>query len=425
VFNGLVYFGMDINDSGTGKGGMYAVRADDGRLAWYFDLETGATCRPFAADDIRRFDGYHTAEELGLPADFFATRPGCDFDRFGTQCGNVWSSASIDPERGLLYIASSNCDTDDDPESRPPPPPMPPYDRALFALTLDGDPAWVWRPSEVDCEDLSFGAAPNLFEAEIEGVVREVVGIGNKDGTYYVLDRDGINEINGVTASDPPEVRNEQLPYWKTNVVPGGNIGGITGSAAVAEGRISFSTGPGFDVFDPQLPAAWSLDANTGAVAWSNPDVAPSFGPTAAVPGLVLMGTLALGNLNVLAAPDGELLAELNVHGAPSGCASVPAVVDGTIFVGAGIGELGGNPTGLQHITANIDTPVSAFCVAGTLDCPNEPLCDDGNPCTYDFREDGECGSEPAPNTLSCTIPVAGGPARPGSCVDGVCVATP
>jgi len=95
VHDGLVYFGMDINDTGDGKGGMYAVRADDGRLAWYFDLETGATCRPFPEDNIRRFDGYHTAEELGLPEDFFATRPGCDFDRTGTQCGNVWSSVAI------------------------------------------------------------------------------------------------------------------------------------------------------------------------------------------------------------------------------------------------------------------------------------------------------------------------------------------
>ncbi len=55
VYGGLVYFGMDINDFGDGKGGFYALDARDGRLRWYFDLETAATCTPDADDDVRRF----------------------------------------------------------------------------------------------------------------------------------------------------------------------------------------------------------------------------------------------------------------------------------------------------------------------------------------------------------------------------------
>ncbi|MGH7894045.1 MAG: PQQ-binding-like beta-propeller repeat protein, partial [Candidatus Binatia bacterium] len=123
---GLVLFGMDVDDSPLGKGGFYAVRADDGRLAWFFDLESGQTCRPFERDEVRFFDPYHPAKQLSLPPNFFATRPGCDFPRIATGCGNIWSSPAYDAERGAIYIASSNCDTDDDPESVPPPPPMPP-----------------------------------------------------------------------------------------------------------------------------------------------------------------------------------------------------------------------------------------------------------------------------------------------------------
>ena len=74
-----------------------------------------------------------------------------------SSCGNVWSSPALDLRRGLLYTASSNCDTDDNPDTPEVAPPMPPYDEALFALTLDGDPAWVWRPREVDNDDLAFG----------------------------------------------------------------------------------------------------------------------------------------------------------------------------------------------------------------------------------------------------------------------------
>src|SRR6185295_12245006 len=101
----LVYFAMDVNDDVPGKGGVYAVDASDGRLVWYFDMDTQATCRPGAADTVRRFDGFHSAAELGLPADFFTTRPGCDFDRGSTACGNIWSSFSVDTARRLIYTA--------------------------------------------------------------------------------------------------------------------------------------------------------------------------------------------------------------------------------------------------------------------------------------------------------------------------------
>ena len=146
VADGKVFFGMDVNDREGGKGGFYAVDAHDGRLVWFFDLETGATCHPFPMDNIRRFDGYHSEKELGLPSGFLANRPGCGFDRTPTGCGNVWSSAAIDQKRQLLFFASSNCDTDQDPATLKPPPPMPPYDEAIVALYFDvhrhgaGDP---------------------------------------------------------------------------------------------------------------------------------------------------------------------------------------------------------------------------------------------------------------------------------------------
>lgn len=38
VADGKIFFGMDVNDVATGKGGFYAVHATDGRLAWFFDL---------------------------------------------------------------------------------------------------------------------------------------------------------------------------------------------------------------------------------------------------------------------------------------------------------------------------------------------------------------------------------------------------
>ncbi len=405
VADGLVYFGMDVNDTWPGKGGAFAVDAVDGRLVWYFDLETGATCRPFPSDIVRRFDGYHTAEELGLPPDFFATRPGCNFDRSWTTCGNIWSSFAVDRKRRLIFTASSNCDTDDDPETPEPRPPMPQFDEALFALTFDGKPVWSWRPREVDNFDLAFGGVPNLFEVVIGGVKREVVGVGNKDGTYYLLDRDGINEITGRIE-----------PYWQARVVPGGPIGGIIASASVGEGRIFFSTAIGASLGAPQLPAAWALEAANGAVAWSNPDATPSFAPTTATPGVVFMGSL-VGDLVAYHAQTGEALFRARMDGP---VASGAAILEGEVFVGAGVGarDQPPGPGNRAYQQSLVPSRISALCLSDAPDCPSS-LCDDGDVCTYDFHGANGCQSEPAPDGIPCKVSET----ADGVCREGVCVA--
>jgi outer membrane protein assembly factor BamB len=406
VVDGKVMFGMDINDNVPGKGGVLAVRADDGRLVWFLDMMTLTTCRPFAEDNIRRFDAFHTEAELGLPEGFFASRPGCDFDRYQYACGNVWSSPAVDLRRGLLYTASSNCDTDDDPETAPLPPPMKPYDEAIFALTLNGDPAWVWRPREVDNDDLSFGAVPNLFEAEIGGAVREVVGIGGKDGTYYLLDRDGENELTGVIE-----------PYWRTQVVPGGPIGGIIGSASVGEGEIVFQSGFGTRIDMPQRPSVHALDPRDGSILWQDSLVDTGYCSVTGVPGLAIAGGIPSPRINFFDRDSGEQLHSLFAAPVPSGVTSASTVVGGQLFVGAGTGAFNEGPDADRE--ANRDTPLSAFCVEGTPGCATN-TCDDGNVCTYDYRNrQGACVSEPGAEGLDCRVDNA-----PGTCMEGNCVAS-
>lgn len=400
VVDGRVYFGMDINDREPGKGGTFAVDAVDGRLVWYFDLETGATCRPHAGDDIRRFDGFHSAAELGLPEDFFATRPGCDFDRTQTACGNVWSSFAVDRERQLIFTASSNCDTDDDPETADPPPPMPPYDEAVFALTFEGEPAWVWRPREVDVNDLSFGAVPNVFEIDFAGARREVIGVGNKDGTYYVLDRDGVNAVTGSIE-----------PYWQTNVVPGGPIGGIIASAAVGADRVLFATAIGISLNSPQRPAAWGLRVDDGSFLWSNRNAAPSYAATTATSSVVFMGSL-FGGVIARDAATGE---QLRQFGPISPTASAVTILDGEIFYGTGVGERSDNTNSDAYRSSFAPSPISAYCLLGAADCPEE-LCDDGDPCTYDFHGTEGCETEAAPDGIPC-----GNPLSNDKCEAGVC----
>jgi outer membrane protein assembly factor BamB len=382
VADGKVFFGMDVNDSVLGKGGLYAVDAVDGRLVWFFDLDSGTTCRPAPGDDIRRYDGYHTESELGLPPGFFVTRPGCDIPRVPTGCGLVWSSAAFDAARGLLYIDSGNCDTDTNPATSRPPPPMPPFAEAIFAISLDGVPAWQWQPTPVDNADLDFGAVPNLFTIDVDGTPRDVVGVGRKDGIYYVIDRDGVNARSAVRWDDADP---SGLPYWRTRVVPGGSAGGILATAAVdeANGRIHFSTAPGGDddVFTPQRPTVHTLDMQTGAILWENtaePNADASFASTSAIPGVIFVGGAASGALRFYDAATGTKLGSMPISFV---LASPPAVVDGHVLLGGGIGQASSDPTDPADIVSHIPSDITALCVHGSLACDQDQ---DG----FDFPDD-------------------------------------
>ena len=413
VVGDLAYFGMDINAS-PGKGGFYAVDVHSGFLAWFFDLESGLTCRPNPGDDITHYDGYHSEAELGLPAGFLSTRLGCNADRTPTVCGNVWSSPAYDPVRGLLYSGSANCITDDDPSTPAPGPIMPPYDEGVFALQTDGTPAWHWRPRETDTADLDFGAVPNLFTIQFGGAARDVLGVGSKDGTYYVIDRDGVNGVTGVKWSDADH---SGLPYWKTNVVPGGGIGGIIASASADEGarRIYFSTAPGVneaDVFNPQRPTMHALDMDTGAIVWDNGtgtmgdafNSDASYGPTSGIPGVVFTGAVISPSLRAWDAQTGALLFSqfINPPSQPTlenAITSAATVVDGTVLIGTGIGTRTGDPHDIGDAISREPRALVALCVPGTRGCGAcQNGIDDDHDGYIDYPADPGCDSPDDPS---------------------------
>ena len=404
VADGKVFFGMDVNDTTGGKGGFFALDAADGRMAWFFDLESGRTCRPLPGDEVRQFDGYHTADALNLPAGFFATRPGCDFPRSPNGCGNVWSTPAYDASRGTLYITSSNCDTAVGQPPKPEPP-MPPYDEAVFALTTQGTPVWRWRADAVDNGDYAYGASTNLFQVDLPGVGPvDVVGVGQKDGHYRVLDRDGVNQLTGVDCSvtggdgvvgcvdpalggapgEPADFA--AFPYWDTQVVPGGSAGGVilTAAADATRRRIYFSTAPGFDPLAPQLPVLHFLEMDTGEVVWDSSSLAgdpaaalASFAPSSSVPGVAFFGTVP-GDVLRTVVTEGDDPQQIFVYPLSSfpvsGGASAAVVVDGLVLLGHGIG-FRGNPEDAGTLTSNIPSALVALCVPGTAGCAS---CNDG-----------------------------------------------
>lgn len=193
-----------------------------------------------------------------------------------------------------------------------------------------------------------------------------------------MLDRDGVNGESGLAWDEPGA--NNDLPYWKTNVVAGGAIGGIVQTSAVDEaaGVIYSSTAPGLDVFNPQRPTVHAFDADTGAILWQHDDPGQvtgdaSFGPTSTAGGVVFVGAALSSNLRMFDGASGQLLASkpVSVGGFP-GVASGAAVVDGTILVGHGLGQRGPNPASAADLASRQPSSVVAFCVAGAPGCPNE-----------------------------------------------------
>ncbi|NQX89252.1 MAG: PQQ-binding-like beta-propeller repeat protein [Halioglobus sp.] len=387
IADGKVFFGMDIDDKERvddpdpalaiegGKGGFYALDAETGYLAWFFDLESGQTCYPNPGDNITRYDGYHSAATLGLPANWFETRRGCDHPRNPNGCGNVWSSAAVDFGRGRLFFASSNCDTEPEDVSFKPGPVMPPHDEAITALNFDGSVAWVWRPREIDNDDLSFGGVPNLFQISVaslpneESITVDVVGVGNKDGTYYVMDRDGVNQryTKNIVDHTSPD-----FPYWQTKVVEGGSFSGIISTAAVDQdlGRVYFSN-PYQRLSDPQRPNVHALDIHTGEVLWQRDLPLGSFAPTSAIPGVVLTGSV-IAKIYAFDALTGEQLYASDNIGTTS-VASGVVVHKGLVLVGGGIGArhpVTGEFPDTSTQNSWIPNNVTALCVPGTASCP-------------------------------------------------------
>ena len=176
VFDGKLFFGADtggVEFEIPYRGGFVALDAKTGKLIWRFEVDR---------------------------------RVGANGEIDGVQnrgCGNVWSSPAIDPSLRLVFFGTADCEEQ----------PLPPYHGSVLALDADtGRLGWVFRPREADPNkcDFDFGASPNLIAV----ADKRYVGIGGKDGTYYLLDR-----LTG-------------RPRWATRVVFGGGAGGFFGGAA-------------------------------------------------------------------------------------------------------------------------------------------------------------------------------------------------
>jgi polyvinyl alcohol dehydrogenase (cytochrome) len=284
--------------------------------------------------------------------------------------GAVWSTFAVDPVRHALYATTGNnystpdgisgclqqaTDVDGqlaclDPQD---------YVDSVLSLDLeDGRLNWARRFQGADTfiytcaiavvggvpcpnppgPDYDFGAGANLFSINQNGQPIDVVGAGQKSGTYWAMNAD-----NGDL-------------LWATQVGPGGLFGGIEWGVAIDEHRIYAAIGNLTHVSYTLAPAhtvtvnagSWAaLNPATGEILWQVPATGqdprvPSLGglgvgQLSAANGVVYAGSTS-GDMVALDAKSGQTLWKF-ASGGSVVCG--PSIVDGSIYWGSGYSRLG------------------------------------------------------------------------------------
>jgi polyvinyl alcohol dehydrogenase (cytochrome) len=117
----------------------------------------------------------------------------------GCEGGGIWGSLALDEATGVLFVP-----TGDEGDCAPGEPNAPALltVRASDLKLLD-----AWKvPRGDQTKDSDFGSTPTLFKASFQGRERTLVGIANKNGTYYAFDRAQLNAG----------------PVWRTQIAHGG-----------------------------------------------------------------------------------------------------------------------------------------------------------------------------------------------------------
>jgi polyvinyl alcohol dehydrogenase (cytochrome) len=238
----------------------------------------------------------------------------------------MWSSFAIDEEMGIAYFTTGNNYTGKATELS---------DAIVSIDARTGEIIWarqvtendVWTMAQPHGPDWDFGAGPQLFEATIDGQQRQLVGAGQKSGTFYVWDR-----TNGE-------------PVWATTVGDGAIGGGIHGEASIGADRIIIWGNNGFVYAEPAdypMDIA-AVDPATGNYLWVTPEAQPALQISA---GFLASDVYFIGSLDGMVraynVQNGKELWKSQPHGS---IASSLTIDGNMLFWGSGVpGGFGGKP---------------------------------------------------------------------------------
>jgi polyvinyl alcohol dehydrogenase (cytochrome) len=337
--------------SPTLRGRVLYVYAGDTTL-WALDADDGSDRWKVKADDQRFATGFSSpvvagnAVIVGLSsleevaargsATFrggvvaFDRRNGKELWRYRTaeppyNGVGVWSTVSVDPEAQTVFATTGNNYTDS----------AGPTSDSVIALDLrSGQVRWIRQVTAGDVftlanpqsQDSDLGTNPILFEAEVDGERRKLLGAGQKSGLFWVLDR-ATGEI-----------------VWQRQVSDGSAlIGGVFNNGAY-DGRSIIMAGnngpPGPGPEPPNPPRTFTagtsmlvaLDPATGGARWEVELPAWVWAPITLADGV---GFVAVDReLRAFDTKTGKQLFSLETEGTIS---SAPAIVGRHVYFGSGL----------------------------------------------------------------------------------------
>jgi outer membrane protein assembly factor BamB/dienelactone hydrolase len=350
-----IYAGSAFYPGSTGRGFVLALDPKSGRIIWKFDV--GPKPEPLNPPiTIKDSYGEHTF-------------------RFGPATSSVWSTPSFDEASGTIFFGTDvntapRRPTKDDPRN---------YTEdscAIIALDVrDGSRKWVtqlnpgdvWTnsmrafdPKEGRYKDQSIGDTPKIYMLPVGGADTKVVGVGCKNGGFYVLRADDGHIVDHTPLytgpptyplSPPPDRRMLALPSC---------IGGLQTGCAT-DGKTIFTNGiDSLRLGSQERPEASAVPPTGGRVVALSPDTRIEFwrherpkvsslggplpkrvykdvgdpvGAGIAVANRVLyFTTVASRKLVVLDAGTGSMLKEIDLGPVWSG----PSVSRGRVYAGTG-----------------------------------------------------------------------------------------
>jgi polyvinyl alcohol dehydrogenase (cytochrome) len=278
---------------------------------------------------------------------------------WGPSGAGLWSTPTIDPKRGLLYIGAGNNYSD----------PATPLSDAILAINVNsGKIVWsrqitsndtynvgCYRSDPANCPekqgpDSDFGSSPILRKLP-DG--KRVLLVAQKSGIVFGLDPDDKGKI-----------------LWQTRIGHGGPLGGVEwGPAAneetafVALSDFGMKEGPEGLMPDPKAGGGmFALRLSDGHVVWTAPPpeggcTTPRCSPAqseavSGMPGVVFSGSDS-GHLRAYSTSDGKVIWEYDaarefktVNGVPARGGAIDgggaAIVGGMVFVDSGYGSIYG-----------------------------------------------------------------------------------
>jgi polyvinyl alcohol dehydrogenase (cytochrome) len=280
----------------------------------------------------------------------------------GYSGGAIWGSTPVvDARRGSLYITTgNNYEVPDEVMACVQSVPFEEADSclapdnyidAMLSLDLDtgaikwgkrlaGFDAWTfacafvppgvtWCPSPMG-PDYDFGQGAMLFNVEVNGQRRDLLGAGQKSGIFWALSPDDGSLV------------------WSTPVGPGGALGGMMWGSATDGRRIYVANSnwehePHTLVSGQQITSgSWTaLDAATGQILWQTADPLGhvAMGPVTLANGVVYAGSMdPQGHMYAMDAQTGAILWS---HASGGSVNSGAAVVQGTVYWGSGYSRFG------------------------------------------------------------------------------------